>query len=181
MISLSIDCGETQWSIPDNSSKWLADENIRSCSIINSNEVTVFVEMDLDLSVQGVEIDGDLGSSFSLFSNETRSLTLTVRDSDSFRDGTIELSFEITAPDYIQNTSEISLNFSFTSDEVQAGPSNSNDVASSSDNSMIIVGAISVGVLLALVIGVILLRRSGDEEDEEDEEDDSDGKMGSSH
>ncbi|MEC7601934.1 MAG: hypothetical protein VYB83_03900, partial [Candidatus Thermoplasmatota archaeon] len=179
LISLSIDCGETQWSIPDNSSKWLADENIRSCSMINSNEVTVFVEMDLDLSVQGVEIDGDLGSSFSLFSNETRSLKLTLRDSGSFRDGTIELSFEITAPDYIQNSSEISLNFSFTSDEVQADPSNSNDLASSSDNSIIIVGAISVGVILALAIGVILLRRSGSGEDEEDEEDDSDGKMGS--
>ena len=177
LISLSIDCGETPWSIPDNSSKWLANENIRSCSIINPNEVTVFVEMELDLSVQGVEIDADLGSSFSLFSNETRTLSLTVRDSGSFRDGIIELSLEIAAPDYVQNTTMISLNFSFTSDNIQTIPPNSGDLVSSSDNTMIIVGAISGSVLLALVVGVILLRRSGDDEEGEEEEDDE--KIGS--
>ncbi len=178
LIALILDCGDIEWSIPDNSTKWAGNpaKNIRECSIYNSNQVTVFVEMDLDLSVQGVEIDGDLGSSFSLFSNETRSLTLTVRDSGSFRDGTIELTFEINAPDFIQNSSSISLNFSFTADEIQVDNSDSNGEESSSDNSMMIVAAISVGVLLALIAGVVILRRSTDDEDDED---DMDEKLGS--
>ena len=177
--ALEINCGKTEWIISYNETEMVTNSpsNTLECSIYNSNEVTVFVEMDLDLSVQGVEIDGDLGTSFSLFSNETRSLTLTTRNSEAYRDGTLDISFEITAPDFVKNISYLSLNFSFISDENPVIQTDASAEETSSNNTVVIAGAILLGVLLTLVLGVILLRRSGDE-NEDDEVDEVQDKIG---
>jgi len=181
LLSLNVNCGDLPWSMSVNASLWSSDDsNLLECTVMNPNQNTVYVDLDLEMNVIGVEIESDLGGSFSIQAGVDQILVLEIQDDTQFRDGSVDLSLTASAPDYQDSVTTLTIQFQFTEEtDSLTSPSNSSEGGASSDNNLVIIGGI-VGVILVLgLLGAIMLRSGSDDEEDlfSDDDDDEVGEL----
>ena len=168
LLALNLDCGDETWSMRANTSLWSTDNaNQLECIVTNPNQNIVYVDLELEMNVIGVEIESDLGGSFSIQGGEDQILTLEMQDDTQFRDGSVDLSLTVTAPDYQDNVTVLTIQFRFMEETINpSGPTDTSEETSGNSNLVLIGGIVVVILVLGLVVAIML--RSGSDEDDED-------------
>ena len=169
LLALNVDCGDQTWSMGVNTSLWSTDNaNHLECTVTNPNENIVYVDLELEMNVIGVEIESDLGGSFSIQGGEDQILVLEMQDNTQFRDGSVDLSLTASAPDYQDSLTTLTIQFQFIDETINpAGPSDASEGGASGNNNLVLIGGI-VAVILLLGVVVAIMLRSGNDEDDED-------------
>ena len=161
---VGIDCGTDSWLMPDDPVKLAAeaDENRRSCTITNPNDVRVFVDLDLSVSVIGITFAPSTGTSTNIGSNDSQTFELTPEPGASLRGGKLTITVSISATDRTGASNSTEIAFGFTETLVEDDTNNGTSQIPPSESSrgantatMALVG----GFGLIIAIGAILLGR----------------------
>ena len=180
LLELNVNCGSQAWTMSVNTSLWSGDDsNQLECTVTNPNQNIVYVDLDLEMNVIGVEIESDLGGSFSIQGGADQILILEVQDDTQFRDGSVDLSLTASAPDYQDSVTTLTIQFQFTEETGgSTSPSNSSEGGASSDNNLVLIGGIVGAILVLGLVGAIMLRSGSDEDEEDLFSDDGDDEVG---
>ena len=175
LLALNVDCGDEVWSMISNASLWPSDNaNQLECTVTNPNQIIVYVDLDLEMNVIGVDIESDLGGSFSIQGDVDQILVLEIQDDTQFRDGSVDLSLTASAPDYQDSITTLTIQFQFTEETtVPTGSTDDTEGGASGNSNLVLIGGI-VAVILALGLVLAILLRSGSDDDEDLFSDDDD-------
>jgi hypothetical protein len=152
-----------------------AAANILTCTISNDNDVRVFVELDLSVSVLGIAFSPSTGTTFNIPSNSSTDIILIPEPGASLRNGTLTLEATFGATDYVDVMNSTIITFLFT-DELVHDDSEPGGVAPPSENArgdtkttMVVVGGLGLVVaLFGIIIGRKMLMADLEEEDDDD-------------
>ena len=179
LLALNVDCGDEVWSMISNTSLWSSDNaNQLECTVTNPNQIIVYVDLDLEMNVIGVDIESDLGGSFSIQGGVDQILVLEIQDDTQFRDGSVDLSLTASAPDHQDSITSLTIQFQFTEETtVPTGSTDASEGGASGNSNLVLIGGI-VAVILALGLVLAILLRSGSDDDDEDLFSDDDDDVG---
>ena len=176
LLAAKIECGAINWTMPSDPIQLAAEAaaNSLTCTVFNENNVRVFVELDLAISVLGITFSPTTGTTFNIASNSSIELILTPEPGASLRNGTLTIEAAFTATDYVEVVNSTIITFLFT-DELIHDDSEPNGVTPPSENArgdtkttIVVVGGLGLVVaLLGIIIGRKMLMADLEEEDEE--------------